>query len=109
MTKTVDLLPVTPEDNVRGIKNATAVGLAGLFAMSFALAVSPIDSVQADDAEVAEFEAHFDSFKDHLAPMVVDHGDNLAYTEAASTIHPEQTAFARQMGRGIYMPVEDTV
>lgn len=53
--------------------------------------------------------AQHDKWKDHLAPLVVDHGDNLAYTKAADTINPEQTAFARQMGRGIYMPVKDKV
>lgn len=66
-------------------------------------------SVVADEADVATFEAKYDQYRDNLAPLVIDRGDNLAYTEAAPTIHPEQTAFARQMGRGIYMPVEDKV
>jgi len=53
--------------------------------------------------------AGYDRFRENLAPMVLDRGDYLAYTEAADTIHPEQTAFARQMGRGVYMPVKDKV
>ena len=73
------------------------------------IAALPATMARADEAEVDRLMAQHDKWKDHLAPLVVDHGDNLAYTKAADTINPEQTAFARQMGRGIYMPVKDKV
>ena len=79
-------------------------GLAAAF-----LAAFPVAMARTDEAEVTRLMAQHDKWKDHLAPLVFDRGDNLAYTEAADTINPEQTAFARQMGRGIYMPVEDKV
>lgn len=58
---------------------------------------------------VAEWEGYFDSFKDHLAPVVFDAGPSRALTDEYPTVHPEQTAWARQMRRGIYMPVEGKV
>ncbi len=73
------------------------------------LNTSLVGRAAADEAEVARLVARHDQFKKHLAPLVIDRGDNLAYTKAADTIHPEQTAFARQMDRGVYMPVKDKV
>lgn len=70
---------------------------------------SLISAAAADEAAVGRLEARYEPFKKNLAPLVIDRGDNLAYTKAADTIHPEQTAFARQMGRGVYMPVKDKV
>ncbi len=63
----------------------------------------------ADEAAVQALTERYAPYRQYLAPMVLDRGDNLAYTRAADTVHPEQTAFARQMGRGVYMPIEDTV
>ncbi len=68
-----------------------------------------VSDAMADEAEVERLMAGYEAFKPNLAPIVLDRGDNLAFTEASDTIHPEQTAFARQMQRGIYMPVEDKV
>jgi hypothetical protein len=58
---------------------------------------------------VAEWEAFFDTFKEHLAPIVYDAGPSLTVTDVAPTVHPEQTAWARQMRKAIYMPVEGRV
>ncbi len=77
--------------------------------LGLAIAVLASPAAQADNAELDQWIAKWDKWKDHLAPLVIDRGDNLAYTEAADTINPEQTAFARQMGRGVYMPVKDKV
>lgn len=64
---------------------------------------------RAQEKSLADWEAYFDKFKKNLAPMVYKSGKNLAYTKADPKIHPEQTAFARQMELGIYMPVKDRV
>ncbi|WP_282848352.1 alkyl sulfatase dimerization domain-containing protein [Microbacterium oxydans] len=58
---------------------------------------------------VAEWESFFNGFKANLAPFVYDGGESLTITEEHPTVHPEQTAWARQMRRGIYMPVEGRV
>ncbi|MFD6175997.1 MULTISPECIES: alkyl sulfatase dimerization domain-containing protein [unclassified Isoptericola] len=67
--------------------------------------MSTIDNL----SSVADWESYFDSFKDHLAPLVHDTGENLAVTGEFPTVHPEQTAWARQMRKGIYMPVDGKV
>lgn len=90
----------------RSLSQVLMRSVAGLALACAAVLASP---VLADEAEVAKFEAKYDGYKTNLAPLVLDRGDNLAYTQAGPTIHPEQTAFARQMGRGIYMPVKDKV
>jgi alkyl sulfatase BDS1-like metallo-beta-lactamase superfamily hydrolase len=82
---------------------------AAALSIGLASAVLASPAVQAESSELDELLAKHDQWKDHLAPLVIDRGDNLAYTEPADTINPEQTAFARQMGRGIYMPVKDKV
>ncbi|WP_086149095.1 alkyl sulfatase dimerization domain-containing protein [Cellulosimicrobium sp. KWT-B] len=58
---------------------------------------------------VEDWEGYFDSFKDHLAPVAHEAGPSISVTEPADTVHPEQTAWARQMPRRIYEPVEGRV
>jgi alkyl sulfatase BDS1-like metallo-beta-lactamase superfamily hydrolase len=60
-------------------------------------------------SSVEEWEAFFDGFKAHLAPLVHDTGENRAFTDADPRIHPEQTVWARQMQKGIYMPSDGKV
>ncbi|WP_336697767.1 alkyl sulfatase dimerization domain-containing protein [Curtobacterium sp. USHLN213] len=58
---------------------------------------------------VEEWEEFFDGFKDNLAPVVYDAGPSLTVTDADPRVHSEQTAWARQMGKRIYMPVAGRV
>jgi hypothetical protein len=58
---------------------------------------------------LALWEAFFDSFKANLAPMAHATGTTSAYTDEDPRVHPEQTAWARQMTQGIYVPVKDRV
>lgn len=58
---------------------------------------------------LAEWEAFFAKYKKNLAPLAYNAKKNLAYTKPAPNINPQQTAWARQMGQGIYMPVKDKV
>lgn len=88
---------------------AAAVLAAGALCALFAVHTVPLAGAYAAEPDVETLVAKHDQWKANLAPLVLDRGDNLAFTKAAGTIHPEQTAFARQMGRGIYMPVEDKV
>jgi alkyl sulfatase BDS1-like metallo-beta-lactamase superfamily hydrolase len=67
--------------------------------------MSAIDQLQS----IEEWEAYFDGFKANLAPLVHDTGENLAFTDADPKVHPEQTVWARQMQKGIYMPVDGKV
>ena len=92
----------------RQAKHRGAGGAALVLGLFGALLPAP-SMAAADEATVDKLVAQHDQRKNHLAPLVIDRGDNLAYTEAADTINPEQTAFARQMGRGVYMPVKDKV
>lgn len=84
----------------------TSIATALTICAALALAPAP---AQADEQAVEALTERYAPYRQYLAPMVLDRGDNLAYTQAADTVHPEQTAFARQMERGIYMPIEDTV
>ncbi len=87
-----------------------AAGWAKAAAISMGLCFCAFATVAAADSPaLQDWLGKYDKWKDNLAPLVIDRGDNLAYTEESDTIHPEQTAFARQMARGIYMPVEDKV
>ena len=101
----------TPALMVRDLRRRmkAAALVAGAFCAMLAVHIVPVAVASADEAEVEKLVAKHDQWKGNLAPLVIDRGDNLAYTEAADTINPEQTAFARQMGRGIYMPVKDKV
>jgi alkyl sulfatase BDS1-like metallo-beta-lactamase superfamily hydrolase len=58
---------------------------------------------------VEDWEGFFAGFKANLAPMVHPTGRFLSYTEPDPRVHPEQTAWARQMEQGVYMPVQDRV
>lgn len=59
-----------------------------------------------DRKTLAEWEAFFDQYKENFAPFVYDAKKNLAYTEPDPRINPQETAWARQMAQGIYMPVK---
>ncbi|MCO7273584.1 alkyl sulfatase dimerization domain-containing protein [Cellulosimicrobium cellulans] len=67
--------------------------------------MSTVDELRTVD----DWEAYFDSFGDHLAPVVHEAGPSISVTDAADTVHPEQTAWARQMPKRIYEPVEGRV
>jgi alkyl sulfatase BDS1-like metallo-beta-lactamase superfamily hydrolase len=67
--------------------------------------VNRIDSL----VSVQDWEHFFDSFKENLAPVALEAGPSLSVVEAADTVHPEQTAWARQMPRRIYEPVKGKV
>ena len=67
--------------------------------------VSRVDSL----ASVEDWEQFFDSFKEHLAPVALEAGPSVSVIDAADTVHPEQTAWARQMARRIYEPVKGKV
>ncbi|MDN4613852.1 alkyl sulfatase dimerization domain-containing protein [Leifsonia sp. F6_8S_P_1B] len=56
-----------------------------------------------------EWEAFFDSFKQNLAPVAYEAGPSISWTEPAPTVHPEQTAWARQMAKRLYEPVAGRV
>ena len=58
---------------------------------------------------VSEWEAFFDGFKGNLAPFVHDGGASMTVIQEHPDVHPEQTAWARQMRKGIYMPVDGRV
>jgi hypothetical protein len=51
----------------------------------------------------------FDGFKTNPARMAYDSGENLTFTDADPHVHPEQTAWARQMRKGIHIPVDGRV
>jgi hypothetical protein len=67
--------------------------------------VSRVDSL----VSVEDWEQFFDSFKEHLAPVAFEAGPSVSVVRAADTVHPEQTAWARQMPRRIYEPVKGKV
>ncbi len=67
--------------------------------------VSKVDSL----STLEDWEGFFDSFKASLAPVALEAGPSISVVEPAETIHPEQTAWARQMARRIYEPVEGRV
>ena len=67
--------------------------------------MSTIDSL----VTVEDWEGYFDSFKTYLAPVALEAGPSISVTEAADTVHPEQTAWARQMPKRIYEPVKGRV
>lgn len=58
---------------------------------------------------VADWEEYFDSFKGNLAPVALEAGPSISVVDEAPTVHPEQTAWARQMPRRIYEPVKGRV
>ncbi|WP_147796413.1 alkyl sulfatase dimerization domain-containing protein [Cellulomonas sp. Y8] len=58
---------------------------------------------------VEDWERYFGSFAEHLAPVAHDAGPSITVVDPAGTIHPEQTAWARQMPRRIYEPVAGRV
>ena len=58
---------------------------------------------------VAEWEAFFAGFHENLAPVAYEAGPSITAVEAAETVHPEQTAWARQMAKRIYEPVAGKV
>ncbi|GIG24292.1 alkyl sulfatase dimerization domain-containing protein [Cellulomonas denverensis] len=58
---------------------------------------------------VEQWEQYFASFHEHLAPVAHEAGPSITVTEPADTVHPEQTAWARQMPRRIYEPVPGRV
>lgn len=58
---------------------------------------------------VADWEGWFASFHEHLEPVALEAGPSISVVEPAETVHPEQTAWARQMPRRIYEPVAGRV
>ncbi len=58
---------------------------------------------------VQDWESYLDSFAANLAPVVHDTGEYKTYTDESPRVHPEQTAWARQMRKQVYMPVEGRV
>ena len=67
--------------------------------------MSRVDSL----VSVEDWERFFDSFEEHLAPVAFEAGPSVSVVQAADTVHPEQTAWARQMPRRIYEPVKGKV
>lgn len=67
--------------------------------------MAEIDSL----STVQDWEGYFASFHENLAPVAYDTGRNIALAEPFPTVNPQQTAWARQMGRRIYMPVEGRI
>lgn len=58
---------------------------------------------------VEDWEGYFASFASNLAPVVYDAGPSSAWTDADEHVHPEQTAWARQLRKAIQMPVANRV